>query len=115
MNTVCPKCQKEIDPNDAFCPSCGKKVEVPGGELTSCQKVKIYLISFIFTPFGLYWFFKYFRNEDPAVRKIGNYALFITLFSLIISVVALKTYVNSISDYLGMYESSLDVYSQMGY
>ena len=79
------------------------------------QKIKIYLASFFLTPLGLYWFFKYFRSEDPALKKEGNIALLLTLASLAISYIIISQYVKAYSGYLDLYKNSMDVYTQMGY
>lgn len=79
------------------------------------QKVKVYLISFMLTPLGLYWFFKYFRHEDKEVKKVGYTALMLTLAALVISYFVIYEYVQVYSSYFDLYKANMDVYSQLGY
>ena len=79
------------------------------------QKLKIYFVSFFLTPFGLYWFFKYFKHEDPAYKKEGYMALFLTLFALGLSYFIVAKYMQVYSGYLDLYKDNMDVYRQMGY
>ena len=79
------------------------------------QKLKIYFVSFFLTPFGLYWFFKYFRHEDPAYKKEGYIALIITFAALGLSYFIVNKYLQAYSGYMDLYKGNMDVYRQMGY
>ena len=85
------------------------------GTMKLSQKLKMYLVSFFFTPFGLYWFFKYFRSEYPAVKREGYIALVITLLALVLSYVVVTKYLETYSDYFDLYKANMGVYSELGY
>ncbi len=83
--------------------------------MKTSQKIKVYLASFLLTPLGLIWFFKYFRSEDPETKKVGYTALFLTLSSLALSYLIISKYIQAYSQYLDVYKTNMDIYSQMGY
>ena len=114
MNVLCPKCQKEIDADVNFCPYCGSNLNPKRKILTSIQKIKIYLGSFFLSPFGLIWFFKYFRDEEPENKKTAYVSLVITLVSLVFILITLSKYINSLSSIMEMYNTDLGTYSNLG-
>lgn len=83
--------------------------------MSKWQKIKVYLISFILTPFGIYWFIKYFRSEDQEKKKLGYTALFLTIFALALSYFVIYKYLQTYSNYFDLYRSNMDVYKQLGY
>lgn len=100
MSSNCPICHQEISPNDVFCSHCGAKIPGRDTALSNKQKVKIYIVSVILAPLGIYWFFKYFRSEDPQKKKIAYHVLWITIL-ITISMVILTYYIsNSYSNYM---------------
>ena len=114
MNTLCPNCKKEIDSDSNFCPYCGHKSDTTKAALTSTQKRRIYIASFFLTPFGLFWFFKYFRDDKPENRKAAYISLIFTFVPLILIVVTMGKYINSLSSVIDAYETNLEVYSELG-
>src|SRR5688572_26935693 len=86
MTFNCPFCDVPIQAQDVFCPHCGKKLPDKNLPLSFGHKFKIYFLSTILAPLGMYWFFKYFRSEDPTKKKLAYYVLFITIVMLLLSV-----------------------------
>ena len=102
MKEKCPFCNKEINQTDKFCPNCGNKLPEKDLPFSTAQKVKIYLLSIFLAPFGLYWFFKYFKNENGEKRKLAFNVLFISIVMIIVLIIinfyfvkALQTYIDS--------------------
>ena len=102
MKEKCPYCSAEIDLTDKFCPNCGKKLPDKDMPFPTTQKLKIYFLSIVLAPFGLYWFFKYFRNENENKRKVAFNVLYISIVMIIVLFIinfyfirALQTYVDS--------------------
>ena len=102
MKEKCPFCNKEIDRTDKFCPNCGNKLPEKDLPFSTAQKVKIYFLSMVLASFGLYWFFKYFKNENSEKRKLAFNVLYISIFMIIVLVIinfyfvkALQTYIDS--------------------
>lgn len=114
MNVPCPSCKKEVTAGVSFCSYCGHKLNPRGVVLTSTQKIRIYLISFFLSPLGLIWFFKYFRSDKLENRKVAYTSLIITLVPLVLILVIGSKYINSFSSVIEMYETNLDVYSELG-
>lgn len=103
INQNCPFCNKEIRPTDAFCPTCGKKLPDKNLPFSTAQKIKIYLISVTLAPLGLYWFFKYFKNEDQSKRKVAFVALYLTIITLTILTIISYYYVKKMNAYIELY------------
>lgn len=102
MKERCPICNNEINLTDKFCPNCGNKLPDKDLPLSTTQKVKIYTSSILLAPFGLYWFFKYFKNENSEKRKVAFNVLYISILMVITLIVinfyfvkALQTYIDS--------------------
>ena len=72
-------------------------------ELSSFQKVKIYLLSIVLTPLGLYWFFKYLKSLSSQNRMVGYISLVLTLVSLIVTIMVASSYIKSLNNYLNGY------------
>ncbi|HLD51120.1 hypothetical protein A3K34_01640 [candidate division WWE3 bacterium RIFOXYC1_FULL_40_10] len=98
---TCPVCLKEIHEGNVFCPHCGIKIPTTNPPLSTWSKMKIYLVTVFLAPFGLYWFFKYFRESDSEKRKVAYIVLVITLVTLAFSVFSgmyvMKYYTNYIN------------------
>ena len=84
-------------------------------DFSLAQRIKIYLVSILLAPLGLYWFFKYFKDENMNKRKVAYLALYITIIVLFLSTILAYYYVKGISKYAEYYRSNLDVYTQLGY
>lgn len=106
MSLTCPTCHKEINQGDAFCLSCGTPLSSTKPILRA-QRIKIYVLSFLLAPFGLYWFFKY-RNENDLEKKLlASRVLWITVVAIIFmitsTILTLNTYNNLIDSYFTGY------------
>lgn len=104
MNVLCPFCKNEVKTTDKYCSLCGKRVDGVNLSISSKEKVKIYLLSILLTPIGLFWFFKYFRNSDSEKRKTAYVSLAITVVMVIILIVINIYFFEMLKDYLGSYE-----------
>lgn len=103
MKEKCPFCNKDIEPSNNFCPNCGKQIPEGNVDFPSGQKVKIYILSALLAPLGLYWFFKYFKNENPNKRRVAYTALYITVVMIIILVTLNFYFVKALESYMGTY------------
>ena len=105
-NFKCPFCTKEIIPTDTFCSSCGNKLPEEDIAFSKTQRIKIYLVSIVVAPFGLYWFFKYFKNNNADKRKTAFVAFYLTIVTLFVVTVISYYYVNQLKSYMGLYDLS---------
>jgi len=80
----CPVCHATLPPNSYYCFNCGKKLQ--DNPLTLINKVKIYAISVLVPPFGLWYLYKYSKFNDAATKKVGKVAGIVTIISLIVTV-----------------------------
>lgn len=101
MDVLCKNCGEVLESSDKFCRKCGAKVDISSFGLTLRRKVTVYAFSIILAPLGFYWFFKYFRNNNPEVRKVGFMALYITLFMIVVLVIANVYFFNALESYIG--------------
>ena len=103
MKDLCPFCNKEIDSTDKFCPKCGNRLPERNSSFTTGQKIKIYLLSVILAPLGLYWFFKFYKNENPEKRKVAFYSLYITIFMIVVLIIINMYFIRALETYVGSY------------
>lgn len=99
---ICSYCKAPLSPTDLFCAKCGKRVIHPNETLKFGELLRIYVLSVIFAPFGIYWFFKYFRSTNATNRMHAYIVLAVNLGMLIFLIVAnyvllarLQEYMNS--------------------
>ena len=111
MTVTCPNCKGEIDSGVNFCPHRGYKIGLKNQPLSSGQKIKIYLISFVLSPLGLFWFFKYFTDEKQENKRVAYISLILTLIPLIFMLISGRKIMDSLS---GSIQNELDVYSEFG-
>lgn len=97
----CPNCNEQIDNGKIFCPDCGTKLPLKNS-ISKAQEITVYILSFLLVPFGLYWFFKYKKENDPQKNLIANRILWITVativFILISAIFAANYYRQLIND-----------------
>lgn len=111
MSYICTSCSKLVTSPGKFCPFCGQpNIEQEVG-VSNGEKIRIYVLSFVLAPLGLYWFFKFLKSDDKEKRKVGNIALIITILTLGITAL-MTTY--TIDKYKQLYQPQLDLYKELG-
>lgn len=101
---TCPFCGHGIEAKDIFCSKCGKELPKVNTPLSLNQKIKIYAVDVFLAPFGLYWFFKYFRNEEKTKRKVAFNSLYITLVMIVFIVLINYFFLKSVNTYIGRFD-----------
>lgn len=65
------------------------------------------MLSFLLAPFGLYWFFKYNKEDDIEKKLVAKRVLWITIaaiiFVLFSGVLAANTYSKLLTNYTRIY------------
>ena len=102
MNQTCPSCHKEIKQEDTFCSHCGTQIST-SKPISKAQKIKVYVLSFLLAPFGLYWFFKYRNEEDPEKKLVAKRVLWITIAAVIFVIATSITAANSYNKLINSY------------
>jgi hypothetical protein len=110
MEPICAVCKKEVRPEDIFCPHCGAKLIQTNAPLSTGQKIKIYVVTVLLAPLGIYWFFKYFRNTDPQKRHVAYAVLWITLIMLALIAGSTVYIMDFYTKYLNTYTQDLSIY-----
>ncbi len=103
MKEKCAFCNSEIDLTDKFCPNCGKKLPERNLSFSTPQKVKMYLLSVLLAPFGLYWFFKFFKNENKEKRKVAFNILYISIVMILLLLVINFYFIKALQNYVDSY------------
>ena len=71
----------------------------------------IYLASLLLPPIGLWWGFKYIKQDDPKIRNVGIAAIVLTVIASIITIWITVSLINSFSASIN---SQLNGYSNLG-
>jgi len=106
MDINCPKCGGIITDKDAFCSHCGAQL-VFNTDLSKAQKTKVYILSFLLAPFGLYWFFKYNKEDDSDKKLVARRVVWITIAAvvvmLLLGIKSASLYKDMLYDYSSIY------------
>lgn len=91
----CKFCGKEVPIDSTFCPNCGKKLKEESMSLG--KELGIYVFDVFLAPFGLVWFFKYFRSLDSAKKRVAYMSLLITIVTVVLTVYITVGYIKSVT------------------
>ncbi len=94
---------------NTFCRHCEKEKEE---KITLLRELFIYFICFFFAPFGMYWFFKYFRNTDGFKKRVAYMSLVITVIAVVVTTIVIVSYIQSIKGYMNT--SQFKQFSDLG-
>jgi hypothetical protein len=86
VDSVCPYC-KTLAPYSAnYCSSCGKRLRQTIPSTSFSKQIIIYLVSFLLAPLGLFYAWKYLKQDDKISRTIGIIAIALTAISIALTV-----------------------------
>ena len=97
---VCPACNASVQSSANFCPNCGRQFRTVPPATTVSRQIIVYLVSFIAAPFGLWYAWKYLRQDDNKSKKIGIVAIALTVISAAITIWTMAGLFNSLSPLL---------------
>lgn len=103
MNEKCSVCQTDIVPNTNFCSNCGARIESANASLTLAFKLRILFVSVLLAPFGLIFFFKFYKSESKNKKKWAYIALVLTLISTAYTILLVSTYIKTVGSYTDIY------------
>lgn len=111
---TCRNCHLPVLDTYHFCPNCGKKVnEVMSVSIAS--QLKIYALSLILPPLGLWPGIKYLRSTDEKAKWIGIIAIILTILSTIFTLWFSIGLFNALLSGLGGGASQIDSLQNLGY
>ena len=97
MEPTCPVCHTVVRASDYFCFNCGKNLHEKPLSTSRTTEIMYYLGSLLLPPIGLWWGFKYLRQEDPDSKRIAYVCMAITVVSTIIAVRWTMQFMNGIN------------------
>ncbi len=109
---LCKYCKAVITENDYFCPNCGKKLKDKPLATTVTKQIIVYLISALAPPFGLWYGYKYLKQNDSKSKKIAYAAIIITLVALVVTIKLSADIMSSINKSINQ---SMSQYDNLGF
>jgi len=110
MITTCPTCGKNVNPEDIFCAQCGTKLLDRNCPVHTNQKIRIYVLSFLVAPFGLYWFFKFYNDDNPYKKGVAKNVLWITVIAVVFMIISGIYTISLYTKLLNSYMSNATLY-----
>jgi TRAP-type C4-dicarboxylate transport system permease small subunit len=89
-----------MQPSANFCSNCGKSLRVLPSATTVSRQIIVYLISFFLAPFGLWYAWKYLRQDDRTSRIIGTVSLALTIVAVALAIRATAGPFSLVNQYL---------------
>ena len=93
----CRKCHAQVRDADYFCFNCGVNLQPAPPPVGLGGQLVLYLKSMIVPPLGIYWAIPYLRQKNVKSKVVGMVAIIITLVALLVLVVALKNFSDSVN------------------
>jgi hypothetical protein len=84
--------------NANYCPFCGKAVRV---DISASRQVFVYLVSVGLPPIGLWYGWKYWRENTPIARKVAVTAMILTMASLFLTIWGTRIMLDSVGQSMG--------------
>ncbi|MCL4338626.1 zinc ribbon domain-containing protein [Patescibacteria group bacterium] len=109
---ICPFCHTRTLQDYFFCQNCGSKLKQKPLSVSIGKQITVYLVSILLPPLGYIWGYKYLRQEGTIAKKIGIAAIILTTVSIILSLWATQSLVNSINQALN---KQMAPYQNLGY
>ena len=102
---ICSSCRARMLPSANFCSNCGKALRVLPPATTVSKQIVVYLISFFLAPFGLWYAWKYLKQDDRTSRIIGTVAVVLTIAAVALAIWATAGLFSLVNQYLNTLHS----------
>jgi TRAP-type C4-dicarboxylate transport system permease small subunit len=96
VGSVCPNCKISSPLSSNFCPNCGRRLQAIVPSTSVSKQILIYLISFFLAPFGLWYAWKYLKQDNKKSKAIGYVAIALTVISIAITIGTMAALFNSL-------------------
>lgn len=87
----CKYCKNNLDESWFFCPFCGKAAKEKSPDTSIAKQILIYLVSFLFAPFGLGWAIKYLLSKDKKAKIVGAISFALTIIAIWLAIYTLSS------------------------
>ncbi len=98
----CPACSASSPSPANFCPNCGRSLRRAILSTSAQKQIVIYLISFFLAPLGLWFAWKYIKQNDRKSKTIGIAAIALTVISVAITIWTMAALYNSIRQWFNL-------------
>jgi len=89
---ICPVCHASVPDSAYFCPNCGRNLKPKPQSTGFGRQLFIYLVSFFLAPLGIFWAFKYLRQQDRKSKLIGAISILLPAIAVYIGYTAIQSY-----------------------
>jgi hypothetical protein len=103
---VCSSCNAQMMSSDNFCSNCGNSLRAMPPATSVSRQIVVYLISFFLAPFGLWYAWKYLKQDDHTSKIIGAVAIALTIVSITVTIWLAAGLFNSVNRYLNLLRDS---------
>jgi hypothetical protein len=103
---ICPSCCAPMLSSANFCSNCGKALRALPPATSVPRQILVYLVSFFLAPLGLWYAWKYLRQDDRKSKIIGTVAIALTIAAVAAALWAAAGLYNLVSQY---FDSSYDL------
>ena len=100
---ICSSCNALMMPSANFCSNCGKALRLIPPSTTVFKQIIVYLISFFLAPFGLWYAWKYLKQDDRKSKIIGVVAIVLTGVAAALAIWATEGLFSLVNQYLGSF------------
>jgi hypothetical protein len=96
----CPSCNAPMMASANFCSNCGKSLRAKPPATSVSRQIIVYLVSFFLAPFGLWYAWKYLKQNDRKSKIIGAVAIALTIVAVAIAIWTTVGVYNLVSQYI---------------
>jgi len=86
LGMPCSSCHVQVMPSANFCPNCGNPLRTMPPPTSVSRQIIVYLVSFFIAPFGLWYAWKYLKQNDKKSKIIGWIAIALTLAAVAVAI-----------------------------
>jgi hypothetical protein len=83
---VCSSCNTPMMWSANFCPNCGNSLRAIPPTTSVSRQIIVYLVSFFLAPFGLWYAWKYLKQDDRTSKIIGAVAIALTIVAVVLTI-----------------------------
>jgi hypothetical protein len=102
---VCSSCNAKMMPSANYCSNCGNSLRTMPPATSVARQIIVYLISFFLAPLGLWYAWKYLKQDDQTSKIIGAVSIALTIVAVALAIWTTAGLFNLVSQYLNSLRS----------